>query len=75
MRNRLVHGYFDIDTEIVWVTAPWNFPPSLTNFAASEPRRSARRAHEGLMPGERREIVLRNGHRMMSVRMHKGLHK
>jgi putative acetyltransferase len=24
--------------------------------------------------GERREIVLRNGHRMMSVRMHKALH-
>lgn len=21
MRNRLVHGYFDIDTEIVWKTA------------------------------------------------------
>ena len=21
MRNRLIHGYFDIDTELVWVTA------------------------------------------------------
>ncbi len=27
MRNRLIHGYFDIDTEIVWKTATAEVPP------------------------------------------------
>lgn len=26
MRNRLIHGYFDVDTEIVWDTAQNNSP-------------------------------------------------
>ena len=26
MRNRLIHGYFDIDTEIVWKTATVELP-------------------------------------------------
>lgn len=26
MRNRLVHGYFDIDKEIVWITATQEIP-------------------------------------------------
>jgi uncharacterized protein with HEPN domain len=27
MRNRLVHGYFDVDLEIVWRTATESLPP------------------------------------------------
>jgi len=27
MRNRLIHGYFDIDTDIVWKTVTDNLPP------------------------------------------------
>ena len=26
MRNRLIHGYFDIDREIVWVTVTAELP-------------------------------------------------
>jgi uncharacterized protein with HEPN domain len=29
MRNRLVHGYFDVDTEIVWKTATVEVPALL----------------------------------------------
>ena len=29
MRNRLIHGYFDIDTEIVWKTATEELPALL----------------------------------------------
>lgn len=28
MRNRLVHGYFDIDLDIVWSTTQQDVPPS-----------------------------------------------
>lgn len=34
MRNRLVHGYFDIDTEIVWNTATAEIPPLLPSLRA-----------------------------------------
>lgn len=27
MRNRLIHGYFDVDKEIVWITATQEVPP------------------------------------------------
>lgn len=27
MRNRLIHGYFDIDTTIVWKTVTIELPP------------------------------------------------
>jgi uncharacterized protein with HEPN domain len=27
MRNRLIHGYFDIDTTIVWKTVTMELPP------------------------------------------------
>jgi len=27
MRNRLIHGYFDIDADIVWKTATCELPP------------------------------------------------
>ncbi|MBX2997961.1 MAG: DUF86 domain-containing protein [Caldilineaceae bacterium] len=27
MRNRLIHGYFDIDTERVWNTVVTDLPP------------------------------------------------
>ncbi|HMA82951.1 MAG TPA: HepT-like ribonuclease domain-containing protein [Candidatus Thermoplasmatota archaeon] len=27
MRNRLIHGYFDIDLAIVWKTATEDIPP------------------------------------------------
>ena len=39
MRNRLVHGYFDIDTEIVWKTAAEELPallPVLRGLLSSE---------------------------------------
>lgn len=29
MRNRLIHGYFDINTDIVWKTATMEIPPLL----------------------------------------------
>lgn len=31
MRNRLIHGYFDVDVKLVWNTAKNNLPP-LLNF-------------------------------------------
>jgi uncharacterized protein with HEPN domain len=27
MRNRLIHGYFDVDTAVVWKTATQEMPP------------------------------------------------
>ena len=39
MRNRLAHGYFDIDTDIVWETASVEVPglvPSLRALVAGE---------------------------------------
>lgn len=32
MRNRLVHGYFDIDTHIVWSTVFEEVPPWVTHL-------------------------------------------
>lgn len=32
MRNRLIHGYFAIDTEIVWKTAVYEIPPLLESL-------------------------------------------
>jgi uncharacterized protein with HEPN domain len=32
MRNRLIHGYFDIDTSIVWNTASQEIPALLTDL-------------------------------------------
>ena len=39
MRNRLIHGYFDVDTEIVWKTATVEVPALLQALrgALSEP--------------------------------------
>lgn len=40
MRNRLVHGYFDIDLDIVWSTAKVDIPalvPLLETLVASVP--------------------------------------
>ena len=34
MRNRLIHGYFDIDTEIVWKTLTGELPGLLTALRA-----------------------------------------
>ena len=34
MRNRLIHGYFDINTEIVWRTAAREIPPLLPRLRA-----------------------------------------
>jgi uncharacterized protein with HEPN domain len=39
MRNRLIHGYFDIDTRIVWKTATEEIPalvPLIRSLAESE---------------------------------------
>jgi uncharacterized protein with HEPN domain len=34
MRNRLIHGYFDIDTTIVWKTLSDELPPVLASLHA-----------------------------------------
>ncbi len=34
MRNRLIHGYFDIDTDIVWKTVSQEIPLLLTRLRA-----------------------------------------
>lgn len=34
MRNRLIHGYFNIDTEIVWRTVNGELPPLLASLKA-----------------------------------------
>jgi len=34
MRNRLIHGYFDIDTEIVWKTVTEEIPTLLPGLRA-----------------------------------------
>lgn len=39
MRNRLIHGYFDIDLDIVWKTTVEDIPPlilELEKIIASE---------------------------------------
>lgn len=37
MRNRLIHGYFDIDTEIVWKTVKDELPSLLIALRAANP--------------------------------------
>jgi len=32
MRNRLIHGYFDIDLDIVWKTVQEDIPPLISNL-------------------------------------------
>ena len=34
MRNRLIHGYFDVDTEIVWKTVTMELPQLLPHLRA-----------------------------------------
>ncbi len=34
MRNRLIHGYFDIDTDIVWSTVSREIPTLLSRLRA-----------------------------------------
>lgn len=34
MRNRIAHGYFDIDLEVVWETAQMSLPELLKNLPA-----------------------------------------
>ena len=36
MRNRLIHGYFDIDTEIVWKTVSEELPALLRQLRKNE---------------------------------------
>ena len=65
MRNRLIHGYFDIDRDILWATVTVELPAlvetlseictGLTAFFAHsilQPRRQAR-PHPGPLPRER----------------------
>ncbi|MFO8154927.1 MAG: HepT-like ribonuclease domain-containing protein, partial [Thiohalospira sp.] len=33
MRNRLIHGYFDIDKDVVWNTLVNDLPPLIDNLA------------------------------------------
>ena len=35
MRNRLIHAYFDVDTEIVWKTVTEELPALATQLRAS----------------------------------------
>jgi uncharacterized protein with HEPN domain len=34
MRNRLIHGYFDVDVKIVWNTTRINLPPLVSSLEA-----------------------------------------
>jgi uncharacterized protein with HEPN domain len=34
MRNRLIHGYFDVDTDVVWKTVTEEIPPLLRSLKA-----------------------------------------
>lgn len=38
MRNRLIHGYFDIDTQLVWKTATGEIPELLPRLRALIPK-------------------------------------
>lgn len=38
IRNRLVHGYFDVDLNVVWQTANEALPPFITQVRAILPR-------------------------------------
>lgn len=45
MRNRIAHGYFEIDIGVVWATVERHLPPLLadsTRFATNEMRETAR---------------------------------
>jgi len=35
MRNRLIHGYFDIDTEVVWATTQVELPALIDQLAGT----------------------------------------
>ena len=37
MRNRLIHGYFDIDTDLVWNTLTEDLVPLLEQLEAIAP--------------------------------------
>jgi uncharacterized protein with HEPN domain len=34
MRNRLIHGYFDVDVQLVWNTTRINLPPLVSSLEA-----------------------------------------
>jgi uncharacterized protein with HEPN domain len=36
MRNRLIHGYFSVDLDILWNTVTQDLPPLIAAFAALE---------------------------------------
>jgi len=40
MRNRLIHGYFDIDLDLVWSTVAEDIPPLLAEIKNLLPRSS-----------------------------------
>ncbi len=37
MRNRIAHGYFDIDLRVVWTTVQVELPPLIRHLAGSSP--------------------------------------
>jgi uncharacterized protein with HEPN domain len=34
MRNRLIHGYFDVNNDLVWETVTLELPPLITQIKA-----------------------------------------
>jgi uncharacterized protein with HEPN domain len=34
MRNRLIHGYFDVNNDLVWETVTKELPPLITHIKA-----------------------------------------
>ena len=32
MRNRLIHGYFDVDLDVVWATVQYELPPLIAEL-------------------------------------------
>ena len=47
MRNRLVHGDFDVDLEIVWRTTTESLPPLIANLETIIASTSPPEHHEG----------------------------
>lgn len=50
MRNRMVHGYFDIDLNIVWQTVQSSLPKLERNIAAALEKSKARNATQRGQP-------------------------
>ncbi len=51
MRNRMAHGYFDIDLDVVWETAQKWLPQLLKQLSAVRRDADGRNDHDGIEDG------------------------